>query len=369
MLTIAVAATLLRVAIYVALAWPFGDMATAICHHDCEFYGRIAQQGYGSDAHYHDRGFYPNLAYFPALPLLMRAGTALTGAGKVAVGMAVAALALAAIAGLGGAYVERSRPDGTMRLWLLSLLVAPYGFYFSIPYTEGLFAAAAMGVLLARQLRLPLLAALFAAAGSATRPTGVILSLLVVADQAAAFWRRRGERPRMLVLAEVLPPVALCGLGLSAFMAWQAWTLGDPFAFSRVQAIWDRRWLGPLTWLRLGWRVQDWGNLLGPFRIQSFTFNAAAGMLGLAAGLWLAARRRFAEAWLCLAAILLPLGSGLHSMPRFVGANPAFLLACYDALASLRRGAPALFRIAIIAMTGAQILLLAAWYSRAGGLF
>lgn len=237
-----------------------------------------------------------------------------------------------------------------------------------MPYTEGLFAAAAFGVLMARAQGRPMLAACCAGLGSAARPTGIVLSLLVVADQLVAFWRRRGERPQA-VLADIMPPVAVCALGLTAFMAWQVVRVGDPLAFSHVQVIWDRRWLGPVTWLRLGWRVQDWGNLAGPFGAQSFTFNAAAAVLGLGAAVILAMRRRFAEAWLCAAALLLPLSSGLHSMPRFVGTNPAVLLACYDGLAWLRRRAPLLCGVAVAGLCGLQLLLLTAWCRAAGGMF
>jgi hypothetical protein len=368
-LAAAIAATLFRLALYLALSLPYGSISAALCHHDCDFYTRIAAEGYGSDAGYHDRGSFPNWAYFPLLPLLMRLGAYLSGGGIFAAALGAAAVALALLAWFGGMYLERARPDGRMGVWLLGLFAAPYGFFFSVPYTEGLFAAAAMGVLLARQLRMPMAAAACAAIGSAARPTGIILSALVVADQAASWWRRRHETPHMAVMAEVLPPIALCALGLSLYMAWQVWQVGDPLAFAHVQVIWDRRWLGPLTWLRLGWRTQDWANLAGPFAVQSFAFNALAAVIGLAAGVWLALRRRFAEAWLCVAALLLPLGSGLHSMPRFVGTNPAFLLAGYDLLAWLRRRTPRGFWAAIAVLAGLQLLLLTSWYSRAPGLF
>jgi Gpi18-like mannosyltransferase len=187
-LAAALAATLLRLALYAALSTPYGDFPSVLCHFDCDFYMRIATHGYGSDTHYHDRGSYPNWAYFPLLPVLVRVVADITGVSALAAGVAVAAGAFAALAWLSGLYVERARVDGAIGLWLLTLFVAPFGFFFSVPYTEGLFAAAAFGVLLARQRDMPLLAAAFAAIGSASRPTGVLLSVLVIADQAVAYW-------------------------------------------------------------------------------------------------------------------------------------------------------------------------------------
>jgi hypothetical protein len=248
-------------------------------------------------------------------------------------------------------------------------LAAPYGFFFSVPYTEVLFAAFAVSVLLARIAGRPMLAACLAALTAATRPTGVLLSIIIICDQLYALWQRRHERPRMAVWAEVLPPLAIAPLGLSVFMAWQYLRIGDAFAFSHVQIDWDRSWMGPVTWIRLGLRTQDWAKAAALFPAQSNAFNAAAALLGLSGAGWLAFRRRFAEAWICAAAILLPLSSGLHSMPRFVGANPAFLLASYDALVLLRRRSRILCAIILLAMAALQLVLLLAWYRDAQGLY
>ncbi len=354
-------------AAYGWLAQGYGGLSGSYCHFDCDFYRRIAAAGYGSDSLYHGRGSYPNWAYFPLFPTLMRAMHFVTHWPLETCGMLVAALAFWLLAFAGALYVRLGRPGGDVVLWLLVLFAAPYGFFFSVPYTEALFAALAISVLLARATNRPMLAAVLAALAAASRPTGVLLSLIIIADQIYLLWQRRRERPRSLVWAQVLPPMAIAPLGLTVFMAWQYWRIGDAFAFTHVQVSWDRYWLGPVTWIRLGLRTGDWPLVLALFPEQSNAFNAATAIVGLGAAAWLALRRRFAEAWVCAGAILLPLSSGLHSIPRFVGTNPVFLLAVYDVLLLLRRRSMALAAAALMAVL--QIVLLMAWYREAGGLY
>jgi hypothetical protein len=369
MLAILVAlAVCLRSAIYLGLAHGYGGLSGSYCHFDCGFYLRIAASGYGVDSHYHGLGSYPNWAYFPLFPMLIRGMAVITQWPMVVCGMVLTALALGLLGFAGALYIQRSRRDSSAVLWLLMLLAAPYGFFFSVPYTEAFFAALAVSVLLARAAGRPLLAAGLAALTAATRPTGILLSIIIIVDQLYAIWQRRRQRPRLSMWAELLPPLAVAPLGLTLFMAWQYWRVGDAFAFSHVQIDWDRYWLGPVTWIRLGLRTADWRVAAALFPIQSNAFNAAAALLGLGAAAWLAIRRRFAEAWICGAAILLPLSSGLHSMPRFVGTNPAFLLALYDALYLLRKRR-LIVSLVLLLLAILQIVLLLAWYRRAGGLY
>ncbi len=63
--------------------------------------------------------------------------------------------------------------------------------------------------------------------------------------------------------------------------------------------------------------------------------------------------------------VIMALASGtLWSMPRFVAANPAFLLASADLLVAIRwrmlRG------VVLVVMAGFQILFVMAWYRGAG---
>ena len=69
-------AVLLRLAVYAALAAPYGGLAEAMCQFDCGWYERIALAGYGADAEWPPNGSLPHWAFFPLYPLLLRGAVA-----------------------------------------------------------------------------------------------------------------------------------------------------------------------------------------------------------------------------------------------------------------------------------------------------
>ena len=154
--------------------------------------------------------------------------------------------------------------------------------------------------------------------------------------------------------------------GWLAFMAAQWIAVGDPLAFSHVQALWDRAWRGPQAYLWEGLAAWDWALLGGLMAQPSRSFFAAWGLLGLAAALWLALRRRWAEAWLLAGCVLLPAATGLDSLPRYVACNPVFLFARARCAGAARppRGA-----VALVALAALGLVPLLAWMQAHGGVF
>ncbi|MDT7953704.1 MAG: hypothetical protein RQ966_19565, partial [Acetobacteraceae bacterium] len=88
-------------------------------------------------------------------------------------------------------------------------------------------------------------------------------------------------------------------------------------------------------------------------------YLAAAVLPAAAACAWLLARKRVLECWLLGGTVLLALTSGVLSLPRFVYANPVFLLVIGDLMDLIRSRA---VRIGLAVLcTGAQLLLLLIW--------
>jgi hypothetical protein len=233
--------------------------------------------------------------------------------------------------------------------------VVPFGLFFTALYTEALFALLATLALLGLARARARAGALAAALASATRPTGILLAPLFAVRGVLAL-RREG--------AAALLPAAVAPLGLIVFMAAQWIAVGDPLTFSHVQVLWDRAWRGPHVYLWEGLAAWDWARLDGLMAQPSRSFYAASALLGLAAAGWLALRRRWAEAWLLAAGVLLPAATGLDSLPRFVACNPAFLFAVHDVLAPLgKRTATAV--LAAFAVVG--IVPLLSWLQGHGG--
>jgi len=347
-----------RLAAYAALAVPFGGLAVAMCQFDCGWYERIALAGYGADAEWPPHGSLPHWAFFPLYPLLLRLFAAATRLAPDWAGIALSSLCFAAFLGAGAAYLRRTRRGEAAPVRFVLLAAAmPFGLFFSATYTEALFALLTTLALLGLNTARPTAGAIAAALASATRPGGVLLAPLFAVRGLAA-WPREGAR--------ALVPAAIAPLGLLIYMAAQWLAVGDPIAFSHVQALWDRSPRFPLLTLWDGLAVWDWSQLGGLMAGPSRSLFAAWGLLGLLVALWLAARRRWAEAWLLATAVLLPASTGLDSLPRYVACHPVFLFAAHDAVARLGRPAAAAVLTALAALGVIPVL---AFMQAHGGVF
>ncbi len=336
-----IVALLMRLALYKLMAIPFGGLTVAMCQYDCDWYVRLARDGYGSDSLFANYGSIPNFAFFPLYPLLLRGMMSVAPFGPYFLGIVLSNLLFVGFVLLGAVYLRQTRtlkdvsgPDAV--LWVLLAVLFPFGYIFSAPYSESLFALLTVAAVLMLARRRVLWAAVMCALMCATRPTGVLMVVLIIADRAWHLWRGRGRADWVALLGETLLPVAIAPLGLSAYMLAQYLSIGDAMAFNHVQVLWYREWLGPWAMAARGLGAWDWHNVLMPKGLPSESYDVAWALLGLAASVWMAWRRRFAEAWLCAASILLPMSTGLHSLPRFVATSPFFLFALFDLLMMVR---------------------------------
>jgi hypothetical protein len=364
----------LRLGVYAWLALPYGGLVEAMCQFDCGWYERLAIEGYGADADWGKFGSIPHWAFFPLYPLAVSAlhdlleMSELAGISVRLAGMLLSSLSLCGFVLIGATYLRNTRSALHPAFWLIVALLFPYGFFFSAVYTEALFATLSAGALLTLQRRHTLLASGLAALASATRPTGILLTPIIVVDRLGALWRGRHRRDRMALLAETLLPIAVAPLGLFLYMLEQYGRIGDALAFSHVQVLWNRRWGNPFGRIGAGLESWDFSVLLAS---HSSAYAAAFALLGLAGAVWLALRRRGAEAFFLAGCILLPAASGLDSLPRFVAANPVFLFVVYDFAVKLLGQRPHPVWLASFAATLAalQAILLIGWFDGAGGVF
>ena len=366
-LAFTIVALALRLAIYRMMAIPFGGLSTSMCQYDCYWYVRIATDGYGSNTGWAAYGSTLNWAFFPLYPLLLRASVWVVGMGPLFVGLLLSNAIFVGLVLMCDAYLRRTRTVHDPLLWVAFVMVFPFGFTFSAIYSEGLFALLSVAVLLALTAGRPMAAGALTALLCATRPTGVLMLPLIIADRIGHLYRGRGRADRMALLGETLLPIAVAPLGLALYMAFQYALTGDALAFNHVQIAWDRVWHGPWAVLAGGVMAWDWGLVLQPQGSPSHSYQAAWALLGLVAAGWMAWQRRFAEAWLCAASILLPASTALHSLPRFVATNPFVLFVLFDLLQRIRQ------RVALSAVTGLAGLVhgavLIAWFIAANTLY
>jgi hypothetical protein len=205
---------------------------------DGEWYHKIAVTGYPGSLHGTHQSPY---AFFPLLPMLMRAGTWIglspQTAGIVIVNLAALG-ALVAIAALTESVLGVDLADRTA----LYVAVAPMGFVLGMVYTDALVMACAFGAAALVLRDRPWFALPLAFAAGLTRPTGI---LIVIPLAAIAFANRRLDWRRGLV---ALAPLA----GFGVFALYCTIRVGNPLAFIEAQHGWGRHAIG-LHSLRLAW--------------------------------------------------------------------------------------------------------------------
>ncbi len=365
LLTLALVAA--RIGVYALIAHPFGGLASAMCQYDCGWYVRLAADGYQSDSQWDTLGPVPNWAFFPLYPILLRIVTLLSQLRGEAAGLILSNLLFVGFVLASAVYLRRTRPGLNLVFWALFAVLFPFGFTFSAVYTEGLFALLTIAVLLALQDRRLLLAGLLTALLCATRPTGVLMIPIVLAHCANLAWQARATPDRLGVLGKALLPLAIAPLGLSLFMLYQFIVIGDAMAFNHVQLLWGREWVGPIANLTRAFTDWDWQRMTTIHGDASRSYAASWALIGLLVAGVLAWQRRWAEAYLLAASVLLPLSTAMHSLPRFVATNPFFLFACCAGLLHIR--GPRLRVAAFGGIAALQAVVLVGWYAASNALY
>jgi Gpi18-like mannosyltransferase len=349
-----------KLGLYWLAAHTHGGLPAAMCRWDCDWYISVAIDGY--DAKPHVDGDQANWAFFPLYPLAVRAMRLLLPQ-PVLAGIATSVLAFAGFALLSSAYLRETRQHSDPWLWIFFILTLPFSLYFYIPYSESLYLLLATASLFVLHQRRPLGSGILLGIFTAARPTAILLVPVLVMERlrhAATGFRpglTRGQR--IVILADAALPVALAPLGLFAFMALLWYRMGDPLAFSHVQAAWDRHLRDPLSQIWSGLLACDWKRLFDQGR-QSSSYGASFALLGFILAGWLFWQRRLIEAWFSLATLLLCLSTGFEALPRYLFGNPANLFAMFDLLERLR---PKPLRwLVLAAMAVLQAVLLLAWF-------
>jgi hypothetical protein len=347
-----------------------------MCHYDCSWYLSIV------DAGYHLQGVteptvygQANWAFFPLYPALSAAASAVTGLSPRLGLLVVSNVAFAGLLLVAVLYWRRTR-GGDERTTLLVLLVIcawPYGFYFSSGYTEALFGLLLLGILLLMRTGRPLTAAILAALLSATRPTGIVIVAIIVIAHAWPVLQATTLRTRRawcaadgLRLIEAVAFASVGAVGLSVYMLFLHLHLGDALAFKNVQIAWARgEFANPVERLLDGVMAFDLARLhaAAPQEAVSRTYFGLLGIAALALCAWLAfRRRRWLEAAVGAAPLLIGAATELYSVPRYAFANPVLILASVELL----RTAPSPWRdLGLASLASLQVWLLGQWYRHA----
>lgn len=308
---------------------------------DAGWYGDIALDGYHWDYQFQRQR---NIAFFPALPMLMRPVGVVLGAsdrtaprdrrmlralwGGVIISLVAFLWALRYLVRVGEELLGRERAASAALL----LAAYPFSFFYSAPYTESLFLLGAVGAFYHFRHGHWLAASLLGLLAGLSRPNGCFMSvpLGILALQHA--WRMRAARGTITAAAirataTRLAVAAMPGIGMLVFTAYLYRLTGIWFAWMRSHEAWGRTYHGiePFTtafgWLRDEPLIQVVTNI--PFN----TLNTLGLLFAIA--LLVPVFRRLGLAWgvFVIVNVALPLfAGGVLSMGRLTSTLfPLFL--------------------------------------------
>jgi Mannosyltransferase (PIG-V) len=216
-----------------------GDvLAAPVARWDAVWYLHIAEHGYPHTT---------EAAYFPLYPLLVHVVGFVARSEVVAAALVSLVAFFVALVAL-HRLTELELGAAAARRTVILVAFFPAAVFFSAAYTESLFLALSVGVLLAARRERWALAGALGALAAATRSAGVLLVvpalIMYFAERPPDGRRWRGDAAWLLLIP--------CGLG--AFLLASQLMLGDAFATVHAQDHFHRAFAGPFSGV---WRGFD----------------------------------------------------------------------------------------------------------------
>ena len=224
---------------------------------DAGWYGQIALDGYVWNHTFDRQG---TIAFFPAMPLLMRTGGAVFGTNEEGtprerrvLRALWAGVVISLAAFLWGLYyfIRLGRDViGPERAADAALLLAAYPFalFFSAPYTESLFLLGAVAAVYHFRRQEWIAASCWGLVVGLTRPNGCFVSvpLAIFALQQIRASHRRGEHGQQVRRRAVVSFVvaAMPGIGMLLFTGYLYGLTGVWFAWAKSHQAWGRTFQG-----------------------------------------------------------------------------------------------------------------------------
>ena len=287
----------------------------AYCQFDCVWFQRIIENGYDLYPRWLSKGNAANWAFMPLYPMLAGGLSSLLNMESLIGLMLVANIAFFISLPLMLLVLRQLKlGDETARFGVWLLAFSPFSAYFVSGYTEPMFMALMLGMVLFAYREQWLMVAFLGIFISGTRNLGVMMvfPVLILALQAYG-WReffRFTERAFKVVFTLWLIP-----LGLFSYMVYLYHLTGDALAFKHIQVAWGRYMDSPLDWWLSGFELGGRKAYLSIMVIFGWCLNG-----------YLFSQKRWAEATLMFICCTIPLMTGLNAMPRYMfGLYPTLL--------------------------------------------
>jgi hypothetical protein len=278
---------------------PFSNLPARF---DAGWYGSIALDGYRWDRRFTRQA---NIAFFPAMPSLMRPLGKIIGSGDpsetrerrllrtlwagVFISLVAFFFALVYLARLtrllAGAEAAAAAP--------LLLAAYPFAAFFNAPYTEGLFLLGSVGAFYHFHRGHWIAASLFGVLVGLSRPNGCLISIplaILTIQWLFAQWKG-GQRVVSLVRPATVRLVVagMSGFAMLAFTAYLRSVTGVWFAWARMQEAWGRTvGTGPMA---QGWEWLTTEGLMAVTRGVPFDTLNTLAILFVVVMFWSVLRR------------------------------------------------------------------------------
>ncbi len=280
-----------------------------MCRWDCDWYYSIIDRGY--DRYYSDKIESKNFAFFPLLPIIAAALQWLIGvsakAALIIVGKIFFLLAIFAFI----KFCKKYFPEIYFITAGAVVAFNPYAIYPNSGYTESLFLFfTCVGFYLMQQKK-------YFACGacgiflSATRLVGAFMVVSYAISNFRDFFKAAPWQKVKIALAG-----SMLVLGLALFMTHLHFHSGDAFAFFHAAKAWDREISNPFAKIIEGFYYESL------FYQISSLFSVGA----ILCCLYLFAKKHYQLAAFSLFCTLVPLSTGLWSMPRYIWFQAPILL-------------------------------------------
>lgn len=306
----------------------------AFARYDAGWYHGIAAEGY----HYKGEGR-NNLAFFPAYPLLMRAGGELLGGRQQDFYFAGIVISWLSFAGAMTllyrlALLDLAKPAALRAVMYCA--VFPGALFFGMVYSESLYLLAVVATAYALRTQRFVLAGVTGALMTATRATAV----MAVPGLALVAWSASAESTR--VRAGLAVAMSLVGIGAFSVFNWLL--SGNPLTWYESITFWGYHPGAAFPFATLATLLQ--GLLTRPYQLLTTermapydTVNALAAVIALALVPLIWRRFNAGYALIVLAAMLLPLSSGVfEGLARYTAVQFPVALALASLGGEVRHG-------------------------------
>jgi hypothetical protein len=309
-------------------------LANLPARYDAGWYGGIARSGYEWDRQF-DRQ--RNIAFFPALPMIMRPVGSLLGAGAGPLSSEQRLLRLlwggviVSLAAFGWALYYLARLADLLAgpraaMWAPLLLASyPFAVFFSAPYTEALFLLGSVGAFYHFHRAEWTRAAVWGLLVGLSRPNGFLLSAALAALALQQQWPL--TRARLTGLRSALLAASMPGVAMLLFTAYLYRLTGVWFVWAEMHGAWGRTWgTGPIA---QGWEWLTTEGLMNVLKGVPHDALNTFPVLFVLALVWPVFRRLgFAYALFILLNLIPPIfAGGALSMGRITSTLfPAFIV-------------------------------------------